>query len=197
MSSLYLQLLLLLSLSVALLVKVDAKVDASLQTTVPGPPLLTLEAADAMATACIAEAIARNFKDISVFVVDYHGRVVVSKTQLGCPRLIPSIALGKAGAAIGTHSSSRALKDKYTLTDRTPQLIAMTTISDSNKLPFIAVPGGVLCRDQSGNVVGAIGVSGASADEDEHCAVTGAQSVGFVTEPARTPLLHLLDKQNE
>jgi glc operon protein GlcG len=136
----------------------------------------------------LAEAKARKFKDISVFVVDCNGRVIVSKTQIGCPRLNPSIALGKAGAAIGTHSSSRALKDKYTLSDRTPQLLAMTTISDSNKLPFIAVPGGVLCRDEHGIVVGAIGVSGASADEDEHCAVIGAQICGFVTEPATSPL---------
>lgn len=172
------------------------EIGANSWTTVPGPPMLTLEAADAIATACIVEARARNFNDISVVVVDNHGRVIVSKTQLGCPKLIPSLALGKAGAAIGTHSSSRAVKDKYTLTDRTPQLLAMTTISDSMKLPFLAVPGGVLCRDEHGHVVGAVGVSGASADEDEHCAVVGAQSVGLVTEPAKSMLQLLGDRDS-
>jgi glc operon protein GlcG len=93
----------------------------------------------------------------------------------------------KAGAAVGTHSSSRALKDKY-VPDRTPQLLAMTTMGFAGNQPFCAVPGGVLCRDESKNVVGAIGVSGASADEDEHCAIIGAQAVGLVTEPSASAL---------
>ena len=126
-------------------------------------------------------------EDISCFVLDASGRVLVSKTMLNCPRLIPDIAHSKAGAAIGTHSSSRALKDKY-VPDRTPQLLAMTTMGFATNQPFCAVPGGVLCRDTANNVVGAIGVSGASADEDEHCAIMGAQAVGLVTEPKQSAL---------
>ena len=49
-------------------------------------------------------------------------------------------------------------------------------------------PGGVLCRDAADNVVGAIGVSGAASDEDEHCAILGAHSVGLRTEPAQSRL---------
>jgi len=159
----------------------------NLQLTAQPKPRLTLEAADAMASAAIAEATSKKFKDISVFVLDATGRVLVSKTMLECPLLIPEIAHGKAGSAIGTHSSSRALKDKY-VPDRTPQLLAMTTLGGNSNLPFCAVPGGVLCRDPSSNVLGAIGVSGASADEDEHCAIVGAQSVGCVTEPSKSAL---------
>lgn len=75
-------------------------------------PSLTLEAADAMADAALAEAKSKAFNAISVFVTAADGRVLVSKTMPACPPLISSIAHGKAGAAIGTHSSSRALKDK-------------------------------------------------------------------------------------
>ena len=50
------------------------------------------------------------------------------------------------------------------------------------------MPGGVVVLDDAKNVVGAIGVSGASADEDEHCAIVGARAVGLVTEPAQSPL---------
>lgn len=110
------------------------------------------------------------------------------KTQPGCPPLIPHIARAKAGAAVGTHSSSRALKVKY-LPERQAQLLTMTTIGAENGVPFAAVPGGVLCRDaDGGDVIGAIGVSGASADEDEHCGVVGGRAVGFVTEPSATAL---------
>ena len=55
--------------------------------------------------------------------------------------------------------------------------------------PLAAFPGGVLCRDASKNVVGSIGVSGAAADEDEHCAITAAQSIGLSTEPSTSALV--------
>ena len=55
-------------------------------------------------------------------------------------------------------------------------------------LPIAAFPGGVLCRDAANNVVGAIAVSGASSDEDEHCAILGAHAVGLLTEPAQSRL---------
>ena len=46
-------------------------------------------------------------------------------------------------------------------------------------MPFVAVPGGVICKDDEGDIIGAIGVSGASADEDEVRAVAGAEMAGF------------------
>jgi uncharacterized protein GlcG (DUF336 family) len=55
-------------------------------------------------------------------------------------------------------------------------------------MPLAPFPGGVLCRDAQQNVVCAIGVSGARSDEDEHCAIIAAQSVGLVTEPAASQL---------
>lgn len=152
-----------------------------------GKPQLTLEAADEMANGAIREAKDRSFKDISVYVLDANGRTVVSKTMVNCPSLPQQLAHAKAMACISTHSSSRALKDKY-VPERTPQLMAMTTIGTSVQQPLAAVPGGVLIRDADKTVVGAIGVSGASADEDEHCALVGARVLGLLTEPAASAL---------
>ena len=102
--------------------------------------------------------------------------------------MLEAVALPQQVSANADHNSSRALKDKY-VPERTPQLMAMTTLSATTHRPFAAVPGGVLCRDAaSGLVVGAVGVSGASADEDEHCALVGAQACGFATEPATSAL---------
>ena len=121
-------------------------------------------------------------------MVDATGRELVRKVNPMCPGLIPSLARAKAGAAIDTHSSSRALKDKY-LPDRLAQLVSMSVVSAATQPQnFIAVPGGVLCRDADGDVIAAIGVSGATADEDEHCAIVGAAAVGLVSEPATSPL---------
>lgn len=154
---------------------------------VPGKPQLTLEAADSMSNTALRQARERGFKDISVVVLDAAGRTLVQKTMVNCPKLIPELALGKASICIATHASSRAIKDKY-VPERTPQLLAMTTIGTAVGQPLAAFPGGVLCRDEAKNVVGAIGVSGAAADEDEHCAITAAQAAGLVTEPATSAL---------
>ncbi len=150
--------------------------------------MLTLEAADKMASAAIGEARARGFSDICVFVLDSNGRTIVSKTMIGCPNLPQKLAHAKAMLCVSTHApSSRALRDKY-VPRKTPQLIAMTIIGTDCQQPLAAVPGGVLCRDALNNVVGAVGVSGASADEDEHCAIIAAQAVGLATVPGKSPL---------
>ncbi|KAJ1461984.1 hypothetical protein M885DRAFT_506020 [Pelagophyceae sp. CCMP2097] len=148
---------------------------------------LTLEAADAMANAALAEASLRKFKNLSVCVVDLSGRELIVKAHPNCPRLIPELARAKAGAAIGMHASSRALRDKY-LPDKAAQLLATTVVGAAAGSEFIAVPGGVLCRDADGDVVGAIGVSGASADEDEHCAIAGVEAVGLSPEPVQSQI---------
>lgn len=156
---------------------------------VSGRPRLTLEAADTMANAAIREAGVRGFNDIAVFVVDAAGRTIVSKTMLECPDLPHKLAHAKATSCVSTHSSSRALRDKY-VPERTPQLLAMTVVGTDACMPLAAVPGGVLCRDAStGSVVGAVGCSGASADEDEHCAIVAAQAVaGLSTEPCASAI---------
>mmetsp|Transcript_18807 Transcript_18807/g.60098 ORF Transcript_18807/g.60098 Transcript_18807/m.60098 type:complete len:108 (-) Transcript_18807:127-450(-) len=70
-----------------------------------------------------------------------------------------------------------------------PQLLAMGTAGAAANKALAPFPGGVLCRDAAGALVGAIGVSGAASDEDEHCAITAAQSVGLSTEPAASRLV--------
>ena len=163
-----------------------ASAEARSAILAPGRPTLTLEAADTMANAAINEARTRGFNDISVHVLDATGRTVVSKCMLNCPSLPHKLAHAKAMLCVSTHSSSRAVKDKY-VPERTPQLLAMTIVGTDCATPIAAVPGGVLCR-ADGVVVGAVGVSGASADEDEHCALAAAHAVSLATEPAESAL---------
>ena len=42
---------------------------------------------------------------------------------------------------------------------------------------LITFPGGVPLKDKSGNIVGAIGVSGSSVENDHTCAVAGAEAL--------------------
>ena len=40
-------------------------------------------------------------------------------------------------------------------------------------------PGGVLIKSTTGSILGAVGVSGASGDEDEYCALRGIVESGY------------------
>ena len=58
---------------------------------------------------------------------------------------------------------SIALTDRAYASHTVPsQLLQMSIVGASVEQPLAAVPGGVLVRDASNNIVGAVGVSGAS-----------------------------------
>ena len=158
----------------------------------PGAPVLTLEAADEMSNVALREASTRGFNPVSVCVMDAAGRIIVAKTMLGCGKLTPDLAISKANVCIGLHCSSRELRDKYVNDDgigpKMPQLLAFGTVAAAANQAIGPFPGGVLCRDAANNVICAIGVSGAASDEDEHCAILAAQSVGLYTDPAASRL---------
>ena len=145
-----------------------------------------------MSNVALQVASSKGYNPISVCVMDPSGRVLVHKTMLGCGTLTPEYAKAKAQVCIGLLCSSRELRDKYQndqgIGPKMPQLLGMGTAGAGVNQPIAAFPGGVLCRDGSGNLVGAIGVSGAASDEDECCSFTAAQSVGLVTDPASSPL---------
>ncbi|MNF10571.1 hypothetical protein D3C80_2115520 [compost metagenome] len=45
---------------------------------------------------------------------------------------------------------------------------------------MVPVPGGVLVRNGAGEVIGAIGISGDSSDNDERCAIAGVLGANLV-----------------
>ena len=61
----------------------------------------------------------------------------------------------------------------------------MAGVSDVSGGRVVPVPGGVLIRDKRGAIVGAVGISGDTSDNDEAAAVAGIEAAGFAAEPAR------------
>ena len=47
---------------------------------------------------------------------------------------------------------------------------------------FIPVPGGVLIKNTSGAIIGAVGVSGDTSDNDEAAGVAGIKAAGLVAD---------------
>ena len=44
------------------------------------------------------------------------------------------------------------------------------------------VPGGVLIKDKNSNIVGSLGISGDTSDNDEIAAVAGIEAAGFTAD---------------
>lgn len=110
---------------------------------------------------------------INVAVVDAGGNLLAFRRDDGA--FLPSgrIARDKAWTAAGFGAPTGALYDALA-----PEPAVLAGITGQ---PGVAAfPGGLPLRDQ-GDIVGAIGVSGASAQQDEACARAGAQAIGLTT----------------
>ncbi|RVC42009.1 heme-binding protein, partial [Mesorhizobium sp. M4B.F.Ca.ET.088.02.2.1] len=56
-------------------------------------------------------------------------------------------------------------------------------ISDVSGGRVLPVVGGVLIRDHAGAVIGAVGISGDTSDNDEAVAIAGIEAAGFTADP--------------
>ncbi len=134
---------------------------------------LTLEKASIIVDRTLAKARELKLRPMCVAVLDEGGHLKALTREDGGSILRPQIAIGKAWGAVGMGESSRQLGER--LKDRSSFLGALSAMSDGKVVP---VPGGVLIL-QDGAIIGAVGVSGGSADEDEACAIEGIKAAGL------------------
>lgn len=126
----------------------------------------------------IAAAHEAGLPPMTVAVLDAGGQLVAFLREDGSSLLRERIARGKARGALGMGTGSRALAARA---ETHPLFItSLIALSDGELVP---VAGGVLVRDAGGVVVGAVGVSGASPDADEACAVAGIHATGLTADP--------------
>lgn len=116
---------------------------------------------------------------LTVAVLDAGGHLVAFLREDGSGIMRPDIALGKAWGALGLGINSRLIRDR--LADRPSFQNALANVSGGK---FIPVPGGVLIRDEAGQVIGSFGVSGDTSDKDEMCAIAGITAAGLKSDPA-------------
>jgi uncharacterized protein GlcG (DUF336 family) len=114
------------------------------------------------------------FKPMAIVVLGAGGSIRASECQDGTSLLRPKIAHGKAFGAISLGLGSRALFERAKVEPFFMQ--AMNSLCDGALVP---VPGGVLIRSGNGELLGAVGVTGDTSDNDETCAVAGIEAAGF------------------
>lgn len=124
--------------------------------------------------AAFAEGRSRNLKPLSVAVLDAGGHLIAFQKQDGSSMLRFEIAFGKAYGALAVGFGSRWL-DKAAA-DRPHFVAGLNAVSGGNIVP---VPGGVLVLDSDRRLIGAVGVTGDTSDNDEAAAVSAINHVSM------------------
>jgi uncharacterized protein GlcG (DUF336 family) len=143
---------------------------------------LTLAQASTIVDVALKTGRDNSFQPLSVAVLDAGGHLVAFKREDKSGILRFDIAFGKAWGALGMGFGSRNLAGRAA---KTPQFFTMLAAASGGRM--ITNPGGVLIRDGAGDVIGAVGISGDSADNDEKCAIAGIQTAGLTADPGKAP----------
>lgn len=139
---------------------------------------ITIRKARTIIKATLSKGRELGLKPLSVVVLDAGGHPIaferddgaaVGRFELARGKAYGCVMMGLGGAAINARAESQ------------PYFInAMNGIYDGRLVP---VKGGVLVRDGRGNVLGAVGVTGDTSDNDAIAAVAGIEAAGLTADP--------------
>src|SRR5215471_13990926 len=159
---------------------------------------ISLDEAVTIITGTFAAAEQRKLRPLSAIVLDAGGRVKAFHKQDGCSLLRFEIAYGKAYAALSLGRSSRLVLQKSR-----EKPIFMENLQALASGPMFLEGGGQLVRDAvSGEVVGAVGVTGDVNEMDDISAVAGIHAAGFrsdydFTDPADIQAMNIKEDRSE
>ena len=137
-------------------------------------PSLTLAQANQIIAGALARSKAAGFKPMGVVVLDDAGHLKAFAREDGASMFRFEVAQGKAWGAVGMGASSRTLMQRAK--DNPNFFVSLAATSGGRFLPQT---GAVLVKDAAGNVLGAVGASGGTGDEDEMICIAGVESAGL------------------
>lgn len=140
-------------------------------------PQISLNKARTMIRKTLAKGRDMDLKPLSVVVLDAGGHVLAFEREDGAAVGRFEIARGKAYGCVmlgmtGTQQRDRAEAQAY----------FMTAVNGAYGGKVIPVPGGILVRDKKGALVGALGVTGDTSENDAEAGLAGISAAGFVGE---------------
>ncbi len=137
---------------------------------------LNLDLARKLIEHCLKWRTDNGLKPLTIAVLDSGGHLIALVREDGTSNLRPEIAQGKARGAVAMGLGSRAL---FQRAQAEPFFIqSMNALAGGSLVP---VAGGVLIK-QDGHILGAVGITGDTSDNDEKCAVFAIESIGFVAD---------------
>jgi uncharacterized protein GlcG (DUF336 family) len=132
----------------------------------PTKRVLTLDAARKVAAAAETEARKNNWS-VAIAVVDDAGHLVLFERMDGAKLVAIDIGIRKARTAVFFQGETKGLEEEVTKGGRT----ALLPIDG-----FMPLEGGVPLKS-GGQLIGAVGVSGVTGQQDAQCALAGAAAI--------------------
>ncbi len=124
-----------------------------------------------------AHARSAGLRPLTVVVLDVGGHVVAAEREDGASMKRFEIGFGKAHGALALGVGSRSIMARA---EQQPSFVASVGAAIGGAL--VPVPGGVLIRDAGGSLIGAVGVTGDTSDNDEGAAVAGLTAAGLTAQ---------------
>lgn len=137
---------------------------------------LSLAVANQIIAAALAKSKQAGYLPMGVAVVDAAGNLKAFASEDGASMFRFDIARGKAWGAVGMGVSSRVLMQRA---KDNPNFFVSLAASANGK--FLPQTGAVLIKDAQGQLLGAVGASGGTGDEDEAICMAGVAAAGLVS----------------
>ena len=144
--------------------------------------MLTLAQANQIIDAALDEGRRLELGRLTVAVLDTGGHLIALKREDGSEFLRPPIAIGKAWGSLGMGHAGRVLAER---SQKMP--VFFGALSDMSGGKVVPLPGGVLIRDTDGRIIGAVGVSGDTSEQDELAAIAGINAAGLQPDTGQRP----------
>lgn len=139
--------------------------------------ILNLELANLISDKALEKGRSLGFAPLTVAVLDAGGHLKVLKRADGASILRPEIATGKAWGVLGMGFGGRDLARRA---EKAPAFFTALTVMSNGRM--VPVAGGVLIKNDQNEIIGSIGISGDTSDNDEICAVAGVVAAGLTPE---------------
>jgi uncharacterized protein GlcG (DUF336 family) len=136
---------------------------------------ITLQQANQIIAAALAKSRESGYQPMGVVVIDASGNLKAFASEDGASMFRFEIARGKAWGAVAMGVSSRVLAQRAK--DNPNFFVALAATAGGK---FLAQPGAVVIKDAQGRMLGAVGASGGTGDEDEAICAAGVTAAGLV-----------------
>lgn len=110
-------------------------------------------------------------------MLDPGGHLIAFGRQDGASTLRPQLASGKASGALALGISSRKIADMAA--ERPAFVASLGPIAAGGIIP---AAGGVIVVTETGEPMGAVGITGDTSDNDEACALAGIVAAGLTVQ---------------
>jgi uncharacterized protein GlcG (DUF336 family) len=135
---------------------------------------LSLDQARTVVRSGLARGRELNLQPMTVVVLDAGGHIIAAEREDGSGVARIEIARGKAHATLSLGIGGACIASRYKGREA-----FLGAASDATGGRFIASGGGVLALDGDDRIIGAVGVSGDTPDNDQAVAMAGLEAAGL------------------